>query len=214
MDNISNKIISIEEARTALKCMAKCGLSPDESIESIDEVADRIRTVNTSYLVREAIDTKLTPTQKSIVTDYWFNGKSIKEIADLNGISQNSVYKALSRAHKKIEEYLSPVIRYHYDLKETEIIPLYVDEMIKIFSASQKSPDSLFVLLKKIRLENGISVEKCAKAVGIPQKDLIQIEKGTISPKASLINKYSILFNRSITIKFEKGYETIICKNL
>ena len=63
MNNISEKIISVEEAKTALRCMRLGGLFEDDALESLDEFVFRLRDITTSKLVERIIERELTPIQ-------------------------------------------------------------------------------------------------------------------------------------------------------
>ena len=56
MKSISDEVISIEEARAALRCMRLCSFDEEEALESIDRLVGRIRKVGTAKLVEEIIE--------------------------------------------------------------------------------------------------------------------------------------------------------------
>ena len=56
MNNISEKIISVEEAKTALRCMRLGGLSEEEALESLDEFVFRLRELTTARIVEKIIE--------------------------------------------------------------------------------------------------------------------------------------------------------------
>ena len=67
MNNISEKIISVEEAKTALRCMRLGGLSEEEALESLDEFVFRLRELTTARIVEKIIENELTPIPKRVM---------------------------------------------------------------------------------------------------------------------------------------------------
>ena len=67
MKSISDNIISIEEAQTALKCMQKSSLSAKEALETVDEYIERVRAVSMASLTDYIIENRLTPVQREAI---------------------------------------------------------------------------------------------------------------------------------------------------
>ena len=87
MKDISNEVISLEEARAALKCMRLCSFDENEALESIDSLVSRIRKVGTARLVEEIIENRLSDTQRRFMKEYWFpeNDSGSPEIESIGG---------------------------------------------------------------------------------------------------------------------------------
>lgn len=205
MKNISDEVISVEEARAALRCMRLCSFDETEALESVESLVHRIRKVGTARLVEEIIEKKLSETQKHFVKEFWFNEKNTAQIARENGVSQANVYRTISRANESIKEFITPLVMYHNDLVITEIEPLYFNEIMNITSASERKGISLSEQLKYIRLSNAVTSEQLAKAVCITVGELEKIENGKKLPSLEVLERYSRIFNVEINLKFING---------
>lgn len=205
MKNISDEVISVEEARAALRCMRLCSFDETEALESVESLVHRIRKVGTARLVEEIIEKKLSETQKHFVKEFWFNEKNTAQIARENGVSQANVYRTISRANETIKELITPLVMYHNDLVITEIEPLYFNEIMNITSVSERKRISLSEQLKYIRLSNAVTSEQLAKAVCITVGELEKIENGKKLPSLEVLERYSRIFNVEINLKFING---------
>lgn len=205
MKNISDEVISVEEARAALRCMRLCSFDETEALESVESLVHRIRKVGTARLVEEIIEKKLSETQKHFIKEFWFNEKNTAQIARENGVSQANVYRTISRANETIKEFITPLVMYHNDLVITEIEPLYFSEIMNITSASERKGISLSEQLKVIRLSNAVTSEQLAKAVCITVGELEKIENGKKLPSLEILERYSRIFNVEINLKFING---------
>lgn len=205
MKNISDEVVSVEEARAALRCMRLCSFDEGEALESVDNLIHRIRKVGTARLVEEVIEKRLSETQRKFIKEYWYKDKNTAQIARENGVSQANVYRTIARANEAIKDFILPLVMYHSDLTDVRIQPLYLEEIMKISSASKKNGGEICDLLKNIRLSNGVKPEQLAKAVCITLKELEMIENGRKKPTVDLILKYSKIFSIEISLKFEKG---------
>ncbi len=205
MKNISDEVISVEEARAALRCMRLCSFDETEALESVESLVHRIRKVGTARLVEEIIEKKLSETQKHFVKEFWFNEKNTAQIARENGVSQANVYRTISRANETIKEFITPLVMYHNDLVITEIEPLYFNEIMNITSVSERKGISLSEQLKYIRLSNAVTSEQLAKAVCITVGELEKIENGKKLPSLEILERYSRIFNVEINLKFING---------
>lgn len=205
MKRISDEIISVEEARAALRCMLRCGLNEEEALESIDSVVERIRKVSTSKLVEEIIETRLSQTQRLFIKEYWYQNKNTAQIARENDVSQANVYRTIARANETIKDLLTPLYKYYMDLSDVKINPLYVEETLKICSAANSSREELSEKLKNLRISKAVTPEQLAQAVCITVKDLELIENGKKEPTVALLNRYSKVFGIEINLKITDG---------
>ena len=205
MKSISDEVISIEEARAALRCMRLCSFDEEEALESIDSLVCRIRKVGTAKLVEEIIEKRLTETQRHFVKEYWYLNKNTTQIARENGVSQANVYRTITRANETIKELITPLVMYHKDLATAEITPIYFDEIMRITSALKKDEIQLAGQLKNIRLSKAVTPEQAAQAVCITVNELEKIENGRKMPSAEILERYSKAFNVEINLKFING---------
>lgn len=205
MKSISDEVISIEEARAALRCMRLCSFDKEEALESIDSLVYRIRKVGTAKLVEEIIEKRLSETQRCFVKEYWYFNKNTAQIARESGVSQANVYRTITRANETIKELITPLVKYHKDLVSAEITPLYLGEIMEIASAFKKNETQLAGQLKNIRLSKAVTPEQAAQAVCITVNELEKIENGRKMPSAEILERYSKVFNVEINLKFING---------
>ncbi len=205
MKNISDEVVSVEEARAALRCMRLCSFDEGEALESVDSLIHRIRKVGTARLVDEVVENRLSETQRRFIKEYWYENKNTAQIARENGVSQANVYRTITRANETIKDFIMPLVMYHADLTDVKMQPLHLEEIMEISSASKKKGGEIADQLKNLRLSNGVKPEQLAKAVCITLKELEMIENGRKCPTVDLISRYSKVFGIEIDLKFEKG---------
>ena len=72
-------------------------------------IADGLNSTDTGgfslklkHLVREVINTELTPLQQQTIKDFYYGGKSVTQIAAERGVNKSSVSRVLKTAQNKI----------------------------------------------------------------------------------------------------------------
>lgn len=205
MKSISDKVISVEEAKAALRCMRLCGFDETEALESIDSLVERIRKIGMSELVDDIIETRLSETQRIFVQEYWFSGKSTAQIARERGVSQANVYRTISRASETITELLTPLVRYYRDLPDVQVAPLFLEEIMGICSARRNKGENIGAQLKSIRMSNAVTPEQTARAMCITVKKLESIENGKAEPTLELLERYSAVFGVHFNFEIVNG---------
>lgn len=205
MKNISDEVLSLEEAKAALRCMRLCSFDEEEALESIDSFVHRIRKVGMAKLIEEIVENHLSSTQKLFFKEYWYNNKNTVQIARENGVSQANVYRAVSRANETVRAMLTPLMMYQHDLSQVNMLPLYAEEIIKISSAMRRENRGLNDLLKSIRVANAVTSEDMARAVCITVKELEAIENGKKEPSVTILARYSEIFGIEIEMKINNG---------
>ncbi len=203
--NISNEVISVEEAKAALRCMRLCNFDEVEALESVDNLVGRIRKITTAKLIDNIIETRLSEPQQNVIREYWFNEKNTAQIARECGVSQANVYRTLARANETIRELLTPLVMYYNDLTDVKIVPLFVDDALKVYSAKKKRGNCLSAQLKNLRVSNSVTPEDLARAMCITVKALTEIESGKKEPTVEILEKYSKFFGIEIDVKFING---------
>ncbi len=203
--NISDEVISVEEARAALKCMRMCNLDEFEALECVEDFVGRIRKVSTAKLLENIIDTRLSETQRNFIKEHWYSGKSTAQIARESGVSQANVYRTLTRANEIIKELLTPLVYYYNDLPDASLVPIYVNEVKEICSARNNKTTRLSQQLKNLRLSNSVTSESLARAMCITEKTLKDIECGKKEPTVEILEKYSKIFSVRIDVNFVNG---------
>lgn len=214
MKNISDEVLSVEEARAALRCMRLSRLDEAEAIESIDSFVNRIRKVGTAKLVGDIINNHLSSTQRKFVTEYWYHNKNTSQIARENGVSQANVYRTIARANETIKNLLTPLIMYQRDLPKISIKPLYVEELLRISSAQRCADRALPDLLSSIRQAYAVTPEEMSRVMCITVKELEAIEKGKKEVTFDLLSRYSKIFGIEIEMKIINGKGRYIWKEV
>ncbi len=205
MKGISDEVISVEEAKAALRCMRLGGFNESEALESIDSLVGRIRKLGTAKLVDDIIETDLSENQRIFVQEYWFSGKSTAQIARERGMSQANVYRTLTRANETITELLTPLVRYHRDLPDVQVAPLFFAEIMGVCSARRNKGENIGEQLKSIRLSRAATPEQTARALCITEKQLGKIEGSVAEPTLELLEKYSAVFSVRFNFEFVNG---------
>lgn len=205
MENVSERLISLEEAKTALKCMRLGGLDEEEALECLDDVCERVRRVTTAALVEDIIENKLSGVQREYIKKYWYEQKNTAQIARESGVSQAGVYRTIERANEIIKELMTPVLSYQKNLLLTEVKPVEFEDALEICSAKNSFTESFCEMLRNLRVAQAIKPETLARALKISQKELEEIESGFRIPSAVTVMRYSALFGMKITMTFING---------
>ncbi|MBR3836004.1 MAG: transcriptional regulator [Clostridia bacterium] len=205
MNTISDTVISVEEARTALRCMRLCNLDEYEALESVDSLVERIRRISMAKLVESIIETKLTENQRTVVQSFWFSEKNTSQIARELGVSQSNVYRTLTRANETIKELLTPLVTYFSDLPDVQVAPVIFRETMKTCSAREGEADTLSAVLTNIRLSKAVAPECAAQAMCITVKELVKIESGKVNPTVDYIRRFSQAFNVELNFSIVNG---------
>ena len=205
MKNISEQVISVEEAEAALRCMRLSGLDEYEALESVEGLVERIRKISTAKLVEDIIETRLTENQRIFVQEYWFSGKNTAQIARERGLSQASVYRTIERANDTIKELLQPLIMYQRDLPDVQVAPLFLGEIMGICSSGASKEGDLGSQLKSIRQSAAVTPEQAAEAMCITVRQLKNIEDGKAEPSLELVQRISAVFGIRFNLEFVNG---------
>lgn len=205
MNDFSEKLISMEEARAALKAMRLGGLNEDEALECIDEVAERVRKVTCVTLVEDIIESKLSAVQRDYIKKFWYEQKNTAQIAREYGVTQAGVYRTIERANEIIKDLMSSVLSYQNNLKLSEVKPLAIEGIMEVSSASKSFTASFCEALRNQRVSRAIAPETLARALKISRKELEDIENGYQIPSAVTVMRYTALFEMEIKMTFING---------
>lgn len=66
-----------------------------------------------NHLLMQAINEQLTPKQKKYILEYYFNAKTLTQIADENGLDVSTVSRTVTRARSRLIE----AFRYYKKIK-------------------------------------------------------------------------------------------------
>ena len=204
MEEASERMISLSEAKVALRCMRLGGLNEEEALECLDEVIDRVRGVTAAGLVEDIIEENLTEVQRDYIRKYWYEQKNTSQIARECGVSQASVYRTIERANEIIKELMTPVMKYRENLKNADVVPL-VQQAMEISAAGKRIPSSFCEMLRNLRVANAVTQETLARALKITLSELNEIENGHRVPSIVTAMRYTAIFGLEITMNFVNG---------
>lgn len=212
MHNISEKLISVEEAETALRCMRLSGLSEKEALESLDEFAFRIRDITMSKVVENIIEKELTELQRRVIKLYLYDGMNTVAIGRELNVSQANIHGTLSRANETIMRLMTPLIEYQNDILSAREVPLRVGELEEICAARNSNAREFCTRLRNLRLSFALDEKKLAANLKITQRELSDIETGRKMPSLTTAMRYSALFGAEIEMNFKNGKGVYLCR--
>lgn len=199
-----------DEAEIKAAQLACCGRYCN-ACETPAEYAWRKREVDMSLLLEKAIQEELTETEKEILTDYWFNSESLTQIAEKRKIKPPSVKGALTRAQEKIERALRYAVFYQQEIMSESVIPAVVGRARIIACARNGTGENASERIKKLRIAQGISIEKLGKATEISAERIKKLECGDL-PLVSELILISDFFNvtTDFILKGESNEQNVI----
>lgn len=168
---------SREEIRAAqLACCGRCC----NACEAPAAYAWRKREVDMSFLLEKAIQKELTEAERGVISEFWFEEKTLSEIARKRNIAASSVKGTLGRAQAKLERVLSYAVRYQQGVADERITPLILSRARVIAAARKNSGNSVGERLQRLRLAENLSVAAVSTASDIPEKRLVKLEGGAV----------------------------------
>lgn len=212
MNSITDNLISLEEANFALRCMREYCFTPQEAMDSIETVVNRVRNIDMASLTNHIIDTKLSAVQRHVIRRCCLDGISVSQCADEIGLSLRAVYSAKTKGLKMIEEYLEPLVIYFRNLPGRETVPLFAANSLSILASQSQGKSEAGNMLKNIRTAYAVSTQDISKMSGVREKDILSAEKGKRPVSVDEIENYSRIFGVDITLEFNKGKVTAIWK--
>lgn len=167
---------SREEIRAAqLACCGRCC----NACEAPAAYAWRKREVDMSFLLEKAIRNELTETEREVINEFWFQEKTLTEIAREREISPASVKGTVTRAQDKLKRVLSYAVRYQQSVADESITPLVLSRARAIAAARNNSGNSAGERLKRLRVAENLSIAAVGAASDISEKRLLKLENGS-----------------------------------
>ena len=173
---------SREEIENAVRicCGRHC-----KACETPVEYAWRKRRVDFSHLVDAAIERELTQSEKEVIKEIYFKGRSTAEVAAGHGKTSATVSGTHKRALGKLRHALDYAAMYRDDyIGEGESGPMFYDAM-KIAAARRARGSTFAAKLRNLRVACALSEEAAAKGMKIPLSRLRSLERGTGVPSKS-----------------------------
>ena len=186
-------IITIESARADISlpsekeiknavgiCCGRCCVACETPVE----YAWRKRTLDLAYLVGLAVRRELTDSERDYIKAVYYEGKSRSEVSAEKGVSLTAVYRALSRAERKLRKALDYVIIYQNELEGGEGAESFLQYAIPVNAARYRPGEEVSEKLRNMRAARAIPSSVAAKALGIERGRLLDIESGAAEPLA------------------------------
>ncbi len=202
MNTITDKMISLEEARFALNNITKNSFSVEEAIETVDSYVERVRLVNLAWLTDYIIQTRLTEIQRNVIKQIVFEMKSANECARELGVSLRAVYSAKSKALEIIGGYIEPILMYFQNLTDKGDVSPFLHSALQVLAAQKALDKSGGNLLKKIRLSCGADIQLTSRITGYSEKEINSLESGVKEISVSILEKYAKAFNFKMFFEF------------
>lgn len=212
MKTYSEKVLSIGEVRTALRCMQLGDLSVDEALDCLDEFAFQIRNVTMAKIVEDIIENELTPVQTEVMKMYLYENMGVMQISRIVDMSQAAVSKMIVRANNTLTRLMTPLIRYQSDISDAEFVPMKLSKLLEICAAKNGNASTLGEILTNLRVAYDIGTKRLASNLKISEWDLAAIENGKKIPSIITAMRYSALFDVEIEMKFKNGRGFYSCK--
>lgn len=212
MNGNDEKMISVEEAKTALRCMQLSGLSIEDALDSLEDCAFRVRNLTTSKIIERLIETELTEPQRKVIKMYFYDRMNTVQIGRKLKMSQASAYQTIERASSILVKLLTPLIEYQNDIVEVEAIPVKVSGLLRICAAQNSNAEDFATQLLNLRLAYDVSEKRLASNLKISERELADIESGKRIPSVTTAMRYSALFDTEINMNFKNGKGVFLCR--
>lgn len=181
---------SDEEIKAAQRvCCGRCC----NQCESPAEYAWRKREVDLSFLLEMAIKTELTDFEREVITGFWFDSKSVSQLAKSRGCSISLISKTLKNGEEKLERVLRYVVMYQENLFDESAIPLILGRARVISAARNAESGSSGDRIRQLRQSQNIKPKKLARALGTKTDRLRMLENGA-EPSISELLSLSAFF--------------------
>ncbi len=174
-----------EEIKTAQ--LACCGRHCN-ACEAPAEYAWRKREVDMALLLEKAIEKELTDSERSVVRLHWFDGKSVNDISQINGISPVAVRKTLKRSQEKLERVLSYAVCYQQNVISESVIPVVVGRAKVISAARNATGGSVGDRVLRLRQSQCLTLDALSVATGIKPSRILKIEEGALPDGDELVS--------------------------
>ena len=166
---------SEDEIKAAQRvCCGRCC----NQCETPAEYAWRKREVDLSFLLEKAIKTELTDFEREVITGYWFDSKSVSQLAKSRGCSVSLISKTLKNGEERLERVLRYVVMYQENLSDESAISLILGRARAVSAARNAVSGSSGERLRQLRLSQSIKPKKLVRVLGIKKDRLRMLENG------------------------------------
>lgn len=155
--------------------------------ESPAEYAWRKREVDMALLLEKAIKRELTEIERTEIMLFWFEGKTLSDIAHKCGVSPAAVKHTLDRAEEKLERALSYAVCYQQNIMNESIVPVVVGRARVIAAARNATEGNIGERIRRLRQGQCLTLNALGKATGINSSRILGIERGSQPDNSELI---------------------------
>ncbi len=155
--------------------------------EAPAEYAWRKREVDMALLLERAIENELSDAERNVVRLHWYDGRSITDISEINGVTPAAIKKTLKRSQDKLERVLSYAVCYQQNVLSESVIPVIVGRAKVISAARNATGGSVGDRILRLRQSQCLTLEALGGATGINPSRFFKIEKGALPDGDELV---------------------------
>jgi hypothetical protein len=111
---------------------------------------------------------------------HWYDGKSVSEISEMNGVTPPAVKKALKRSQEKLERVLGYAVCYQQNVVSESVIPVILGRARVISAARNAKGGSIGDRILRLRQSQCLTYEALGIATGIKPSRIKRIENGAL----------------------------------
>lgn len=163
-----------------------------KTYENIEDYILRQRKSELNRLVNKVIENELSCSDRLLVELHWFENYSIREIARRLSMDPSTVSRKINRISDTIYEKLKYALEYRYGNSFSENARLIIKNKDALFSYAE--PRNISERIRKLRLNQSLSLGDISEMTGISEKNLKEIEKKGREMTVTEAKKLAILF--------------------
>lgn len=180
-----------EEIRKAVRiCCGRCC----KACESPVEYAWRKRRTDLAALLGVAIENELTDREKTVIKDLFYNGMTVTQVANRDGVSTSAVSLVAGTAKEKLKKALRYVIMYQNDTLQDDLTENFTADAVTLSRASHIKGETIGERVRNRRISAGLSVKKLGALTSLEEGRIYRIEGGTVLPDAGELMAFCGVF--------------------
>lgn len=175
---------SAEEMRAAqLACCGRCC----DQCETPAEYVYRAREVGMSLLLNTAIEEELSEKERQTLRLFWFENRSVGEVAAILGVNPSTVSRTLERAKEKLHRVLRFAVMYQQNSCNPAVVWEALRRAGAIAAARENKGAGFSQRLQALRLAEGLTRDRLAADLRITASRLATLEYAKAEPTLSEI---------------------------
>ena len=176
------------------QAMQVCEAHYPEDKQALDAYLLRKRKQELCALVRRVIRDDLNEDDRRLLTLHWYEGKPVREIAELIGASRSTVFRRLERIEDDLFDKLKYAMAYRYGACFAADAKQMLKKDIPA-SLKRSGVRDLAGRLRALRLQSSFTKQQISDAVGVPVSRLDLLEKDGTDMTAQELKKLSSFFH-------------------